>query len=234
MTCREGGLSQPPYDSNNVGIYVGDAQAQANRLRLVDELQLPNQPLWLKQVHGVECVRAQGLSNESEADAVWTDIPGQVLAIQTADCLPVLFADRQGKAVAAAHAGWRGLAGGVLENTLAAMPVEAADVVCWMGAAIGPCCFEVGAEVRSAFVVANPADVRAFTVSAKDKWLSDLYQLAELRLQRAGVTSIFGEGLCAACDSERFFSYRRDNGVTGRMAALIWIRERVSKSRNRA
>lgn len=225
MTCRQGGLSQPPYDSNNVGIYVGDAQAQKNRLRLVDELQLPQQPLWLKQVHGVECVHAQSLSNEAEADAVWTSTPGQVLAIQTADCLPVLFAERQGKTVAAAHAGWRGLAEGVLENTLAQMSVSPADVSCWLGAAIGPCCFEVGAEVRAAFIDQDPTDAIAFTEGAKGKWLADLYQLARQRLHRAGVTQIFGGGLCASCDSERFFSYRRDKGVSGRMAALIWIRD---------
>lgn len=225
MTCREGGLSQPPYDSNNVGIYVGDAQAQANRLRLVDELQLPKQPLWLKQVHGVECVHAQGLSNEAEADAVWTNTPGQVLVIQTADCLPVLFADRQGKTVAAAHAGWRGLAGGVLENTLAQMAVDPADVICWLGAAIGPCCFEVGAEVRAAFIDQNPTDAIAFKEGGKGKWFADLYQLAKQRLHRAGVTQVFGGDLCASCDNKRFFSYRRDKGVTGRMASLIWIRE---------
>lgn len=225
MTCREGGLSQPPYDSHNVGVYVGDTQAQANRLRLVDKLQLPGQPLWLKQVHGVECVHAQGLRDEAEADAVWTDTPGQVLAIQTADCLPVLFVERQAKTIAAAHAGWRGLAGGVLENTLAQMSVDPVDVSCWLGAAIGPCCFEVGEEVRAAFINQNPTDAIAFTEGAKDKWLADLYQLAKLRLRRAGVTQIFGGDLCAACDSKRFFSYRRDKGVTGRMASLIWINE---------
>ena len=225
MTSRKGGLSQPPYDSNNVGIYVGDPQAQANRLRLVEELHLPNHPLWLKQVHGLECVYAQGLSNETEADAVWTDIPGQVLAIQTADCLPVLFAERNGQAVAAAHAGWRGLAGGVLENTLAQMPVKPADVSCWLGAAIGPCCFEVGAEVRAAFIDQNPTDAIAFTEGTPGKWFADLYLLAKQRLHRAGVTQIYGDDQCASCDSERFFSYRRDKGVTGRMASLIWIRE---------
>lgn len=222
MTCRTGGASQPPYRSNNLGLYVGDAHTELNRRQLLHRYRLPSEPLWLKQVHAVGCSDARGLAAESEVDAVWTSQPGQVLAIQTADCLPVLFADRQGQVVAAAHAGWRGLLGGVLEHTLAAMPVQAAEVYCWLGAAIGPCCFEVGEEVRAAFVDAHSCDKRGFTAAAGGRWMADLYLLARRRLEGAGVVGVYGGGLCTACDSQRFFSYRRDQGVTGRMATLVW------------
>lgn len=224
MTTRVGGLSASPYDSNNLGIYVGDKRAADNRLQLKVKHQLPSEPLWLKQVHGVQCLHAKELSNESEADAVWTDAPEQVLAIQTADCLPVVFASEDGKVVAAAHAGWRGLAHGVLENTLSALPVAANKVHCCLGVAIGPCCFEVGAEVRAAFVDQNKQNAEAFTQCANGKWLADLYLLARYKLQRAGVAAVYGGGACSACDHQRFFSYRRDGGTTGRMATLVWRR----------
>lgn len=224
MTLRAGGLSPAPFDSNNLGLYVGDARAADNRRQLAAALALPAEPLWLRQVHGTACPPAQALAPEAEADATWSERPGQVLAVQTADCLPVLFAAAGGRAVAAAHAGWRGLLDGVLENTLAAMPVAAADVHCWLGAAIGPCCFEVGDEVRAAFAARGDDVAVAFVETGRGKWLADLYALARGRLHAAGVRSIHGGGLCTACDRERFFSYRRDGGQTGRMATLIWRR----------
>jgi len=222
MCTRNGGLGASPYASNNLGIYVGDDCAQINRRQLRSKHQLPSDPLWLKQVHGVQCVHAQALVDESLADAVWSDVPNQVLAIQTADCLPVLFADKNGAVVAAAHAGWRGLVGGVLENTLTAMPVPNADIHCWLGTAIGPCCFEVGDEVRDEFLAAEATDTCCFEAAAEGKWLADLYQLARRKLQRAGVAEVSGGESCTTCNSENFFSYRRDGGVTGRMATLIW------------
>ncbi len=226
MTCRQGGKSAGGYQSNNLGIYVGDEHAPDNRRALVETLKLPNEPLWLKQVHGTACHYAAGLKKEFQSDAVWTDVPGQVLAIQTADCLPVVFADKNASVVAAAHAGWRGLAGGVLENTLAAMPVKPEQIHVWLGAAIGPCCFEVGDEVRSAFVDEHPEDSTAFVPATGGKWMADLYQLARARLYRHGVTTVAGESACTSCELQRYYSYRRDAGLTGRMATLIWLSER--------
>ncbi|MGB0866137.1 MAG: peptidoglycan editing factor PgeF [Granulosicoccaceae bacterium] len=223
MTLRTGGQSAAPFQSNNLGVYVGDSQAACNRAQLKYALQLPSEPLWLKQVHGTNCLDAADLENEAQADAIWTDTPGRVLAIQTADCLPVLFADAEATVVAAAHAGWRGLLNGVLENTLEAMPVDSPKVHCWLGAAIGPCCFEVGDEVRQAFVDRDAQDEVAFQALPNKKWLADLYQLSKRRLKMAGVTQVHGGGLCTACDDQQFFSYRRDQGQTGRMASLIWL-----------
>ncbi len=222
MTSRLGGRSESPFDSNNLRIYVGDEAAEKNRRALRTSLNLPGEPLWLQQVHGTECVSAD-TAGETQADAAWTDQPGRVIAIQTADCLPVLFADRDGRAVAAAHAGWRGLCDGVLESTLASLPVPANDVHCWLGVSIGACCFEVGAEVRAAFVARHRDHADAFQPGDGDKWMADLYQLARLSLQRAGVAGVWGGVGCTACEVDRYFSYRRDKGATGRMASLIWL-----------
>lgn len=224
MTTRAGGASAAPFGSNNLGIYVGDVQASHNRDGLQALLALPGEPLWLRQVHGTDCLYGPETVQEAECDAVWTDKPHQVLAVQTADCLPVLFAGREGRAVAAAHAGWRGLRAGVLENTLASLPVPASEVMCWLGVSIGACCFEVGAEVRTAFVAEDPAAAAAFRAGQDGKWMADLYALARLRLQRAGVAGVWGGGACTSCDAEQFFSYRRDAGQTGRMATLVWIK----------
>lgn len=223
MTTREGGVSHPPWASFNLGDHVGDdpAHVAENRARL--RQQLPAEPGWLKQIHGATVVEAG--SALIEADAAFTRQAGSVCAVLTADCLPVLFCDRAGSVVAAAHAGWRGLAGGVLEATVAAMQAPPSEILVWMGAAIGPQAFEVGDEVRQTFVAAHPEAAVAFVphpAAEPGKWLADIYQLARIRLNRAGVHALYGGGRCTFNEADRFFSYRRD-GVTGRMASLIWL-----------
>lgn len=222
MTIRAGGVSQAPWAGLNLGDHVGDdpEHVTANRARL--RQQLPNEPAWLRQVHSARVVET-GREPNPEADAAFTRQPVQVCAVLTADCLPVLFCDRAGSVVAAAHAGWRGLAGGVLEATVAAMQVPPGEVLAWMGAAIGPQAFEVGDEVRQAFVAQHAAASGAFVQQpAPGKWLADIYQLARIRLEHAGVQAIYGGGRCTYQEAESFYSYRRD-GVTGRMASLIWL-----------
>ncbi len=222
MTLRTGGVSGGPYASLNLGDHVGDEpEAVAENRRLLREaLALPAEPLWLEQVHGTGVARFDG-PDRPQADAAVALAPGQVCAVMVADCLPVLLADRHGACVAAAHAGWRGLAAGVLEATVAAMPADPSQLVAWLGPAIGPDAFEVGPEVRAAFIAADAAAADAFRPGTGDRWLADVYQLARQRLARAGVTEVHGGGLCTVSDPARFFSYRRD-GVTGRMAALVW------------
>lgn len=223
FTTRLGGVSVAPYDSFNLGSHVGDdpRHVDENRRRLRE--LLPAEPLWLEQVHGTAVARGPAAGGVPCADAAVSRRPGEVCVVLTADCLPVLFCDAQGSTVAAAHAGWRGLAAGVLENTLAAMQVPPAQVLAWLGPAIGPQRFEVGEEVREVFVAGDPAASAAFAAgAASGKWLADLYALARLRLRRAGVASIHGGDACTAGESERFFSFRRD-GRTGRQASLVWI-----------
>ena len=222
-TTRGGGVSAPPYGSLNLGDHVGDAPAAVveNRRRLVAALPAP--PCWLRQVHGTEVVDAARAAVDCEADAAFTRTPAAVCLIMTADCLPVLFCDRAGTVVAAAHAGWRGLAAGVLEATLHSMAVAPGDVLAWLGPAIGPAAFEVGDEVRETFVAGDPAAVSAFRVHSAGKWRADLFLLARQRLLRAGVTAVYGGGVCTFSDPERFFSHRRDR-QTGRMATAIWLR----------
>ena len=223
MTTRAGGVSSAPWDSLNLGDHVGDdpTHVSANRAHL--RQQLPAEPGWLKQVHSARVVEL-GREANPEADASFTRQTAQVCAVLTADCLPVLFCDRAGSVVAAAHAGWRGLAVGVLESTVAAMQVPPGDVLAWLGAAIGPQAFEVGDEVRQAFVAQHPEAAAAFLPhgSAPGKWLADIYQLARIRLNHAGVQAVYGGGRCTFSEADSFYSYRRD-GVTGRMASLIWL-----------
>jgi len=224
MTTRSGGVSHAPWGNFNLGDHVGDdpLHVAANRARL--RQQLPAEPGWLKQIHSARVVELENDTNR-EADAVFTRQVGAVCAVLTADCLPVLFCDRAGSVVAAAHAGWRGLEGGVLEATVAAMQVPPGEILAWMGAAIGPQAFEVGDEVRQAFVTRHPHAAAAFvphSASTPGKWLADIYQLARIRLNDAGVQAIYGGGRCTYQETESFFSYRRD-GVTGRMASLIWL-----------
>ena len=222
MTTREGGVSHAPWASLNLGDHVGDdpRHVAANRARL--RQQLPADPAWLRQVHSARVVKI-GQDSNREADAACTRLAGQVCAVLTADCLPVLFCDRAGSIVAASHAGWRGLAGGVLEATVAAMQVQPGEILAWMGAAIGPQAFEVGDEVRQAFVGQHADTAAAFLPHPlPGKWLADIYQLARIRLNHAGVRAIYGGGRCTFEEAETFYSYRRD-GVTGRMATLIWI-----------
>lgn len=222
MTTRADGVSQAPWTSLNLGDHVGDdpLHVAANRARL--RRQLPAGPGWLRQVHSARVVEL-GREPNPEADASFTRESGQVCAVLTADCLPVLLCDRTGSIVAAAHAGWRGLAGGVLEATVAAMQVPPEGILAWMGAAIGPQAFEVGDEVRAAFVAQHPQAAAAFVSQPiPGKWLADIYQLARIRLAHAGVQAIHGGGRCTFSEADSFFSYRRD-GITGRMAALIWL-----------
>ena len=222
MTLRTGGASGGPYASLNVGDHVGDEPTAVaeNRWRLREALSLPAEPLWLEQVHGTNVARF-GPSAKPRADAAVALEPGQVCAVMVADCLPVLLADLTGTCVAAAHAGWRGLAAGVLEATVAALPADPSELVAWLGPAIGPEAFEVGPEVRQAFLAVDAAAEVAFRPGTGDRWLADVYALARQRLAGAGVTNVHGGGLCTVSDPARFFSYRRD-GVTGRMAAVIW------------
>ncbi len=225
MTTRSGGVSQGPYASFNPASHVEDDPAAVAENRRILRQWLPNEPLWLNQVHGcqVDCA-AEGLPT---ADAAVAFQPGEVRAVLTADCLPVLFCDTAGTTVAAAHAGWRGLAGGVLEATVAAMGVPPERILVWLGAAIGPRVFEVGDEVREAFVSRHPLAGVAFRPAlpgtldeAPKKWLADIYALARIRLAALGVHQVYGGGLCTFSDP-RFYSYRR-KPHTGRMACVIW------------
>ena len=224
-TTRHGGVSAAPFDSLNLGDHVGDNPYAVARNRMIvgDALQLPSEPLWLKQVHGVDVCGMDVGECYPTGDASSAFGKGQVCVIMTADCLPVLFCDKAGTRVAAAHAGWRGLEAGVLERTVESLQCPPADVLAWLGPAIGPTAFEVGAEVREAFMQHDLAAANAFQPSGNDgKWLADIYLLARQRLNAVGVHAIFGGDLCTYTDAERFFSYRRD-GQTGRMASLIWM-----------
>lgn len=224
-TMRIGGVSVGPYTSLNMGRSGGDASAAVseNRRRVHEALGLPAEPCWIRQVHGVRVVRMPQAAPEPDADASFSVEAGVVCAVQAADCLPVLLCDQAGTVVAAAHAGWRGLAGGVLEQTVAALSVPSQTLLAWLGPAIGPEAFEVGDEVRECFVAADAAAARAFRPAAlAGKHYADLFALARLRLARAGVHRVYGGGLSTHADPARFYSYRRD-GVTGRMAALIWL-----------
>lgn len=228
LTTRLGGVSRGAYSSMNLGQHVGDdpLAVAANRQQLTDMLAAcsAGSPVWLNQVHGTRVVNAAALvgNRAPEADASFARAAGVVCAVMTADCLPVLFCDASGTVVAAAHAGWRGLLAGVLEEAVAAMGVPGEDVIAYLGPAIGPQAFEVGDEVRSAFVEVDEHAAQAFKTSVAGKWLADIYWLARQRLQRKGVTSVYGGMQCTYDEADRFFSYRRD-GQTGRMASLIWL-----------
>ncbi len=224
VTTRQGGVSLPPFDTFNLGDHVGDdpAAVAQNRLRLSGEFDI--QPAWLKQVHGLAVADADP-SRVVEADASWTNRPGIACTVMTADCLPVLFCDQAGTQVAAAHAGWRGLAGGVLEATLDRLNVPPAQVLVWLGPAIGPQAFEVGLEVCDAFTAVHPEAARAFVDGERPgKLMADIYALARIRLAARGVTAVYGGGLCTVSD-ERFFSYRR-TPQGGRFASLVWLAPR--------
>jgi YfiH family protein len=219
------GVSVAPFDRCNLGENSGDDSdaVAANRAGLVAALGLPAAPRWLRQVHGTGVVRfAAADAGQPTADAAVTDTPGVVLAILTADCLPVLFAARDGSEVAAAHAGWRGLVGGVIETTVAAMHHAPADLVAWLGPAAGPDVYEIGDEVRDAFLADDPAAAGAFVATRPGHWRIDLFALARRRLARAGVAAVEGGGVCTISDPRRFYSFRRD-GRTGRQASLVWI-----------
>jgi len=220
ITTRSGGVSTGPYASMNPADHVGDDPQAVVANRALLRAALPSEPFWLKQVHGDGVAEAG--RGPVEADACIARAAGQVCVVLTADCLPVLFAAADGSVVGAAHAGWRGLCTGVLERTVAAMGVPAQQILAYLGPAIGPHAFEVGPEVREAFMAQDVSAAAAFAPHANGKYLADLYLLARQRLARVGVTQVYGGGECTYSDTERFFSYRRD-GATGRMAALVWI-----------
>lgn len=223
-TTRQGGVSAAPFDTLNLAAHVGDRPDAVgqNRALLRQRLRLPAEPVWLEQVHGRTVAACEGAARPPTADAGYARTAGVVCAVLTADCLPVLFCDREGTRVAAAHAGWRGLAGGVLESTVEALAVAPGQLLVWLGPAIGPQAFEVGAEVRRAFVEQHAEAGDAFVTQTNGRWLGDLYRLARIRLRALGVNAVYGGEFCTFSDPERFFSYRRDQ-VTGRMATLIWL-----------
>jgi YfiH family protein len=221
-TLRNGGVSGGPYASLNLAAHVGDDSGHVaqNRRRFIEAAGSPAQPLWLNQVHGATVLRDPRVSQEA-ADGVVCTEPGSVAAVLTADCLPVLFASTVEAEVAAAHAGWRGLAAGILEATVHAMKTDPARIRAWLGPAISQPAFEVGQEVRERFCDLDPACAGHFLSNDRRRWQADLYGLARHRLTAAGVTEIYGGGHCTFRDKERFFSYRRD-GECGRMCSFVF------------
>ena len=221
ITTRAGGTSQGPYASFNLGLRTDDdarvVATNRDRLRAI----VPQEPKWLRQVHGNYVVEADPLADSPEADAAVARRPGTVCAVLLADCVPVLLADQAGTTVAIAHAGWRGLSSGVIENTVGKMALPSEKLLAYLGPGIGPRAFEVGADVRDAFLARDPRSEPAFAPHTPGKWLADLYQLARQRLNGIGITNVYGGGHCTYSDPQRFFSYRRER-ITGRMAALIW------------
>lgn len=226
-TTRLGGVSEAPWHALNLGSHVGDSRDAVNRNRelLTEIAGLPSEPFWLNQIHSHHVVEAAVVDGIPEADASFTRETGKVCIVMTADCLPVLFSNLNGTQVAAAHAGWRGLCDGVLENTLDTFDCSPQEIVAWIGPAIGPRAFEVGAEVREIFVGAHQ-DADQYFIPHGEKYLANLPKLAALRLQSAGVVgeAIYQSQRCTFSEPEHFFSYRRE-GQTGRMASLIWIAE---------
>ncbi|MDO9047991.1 MAG: peptidoglycan editing factor PgeF [Methylobacter sp.] len=239
-TLRTGGVSCGAYASLNPAMHVGDDadKVKQNRQIIKELLGLPGEPVWLDQIHSNRAVQAhpplakggRGDLDLQQADAGYTAESGVVCAVMTADCLPLLVCATDGSQVAAIHAGWRGLLAGVIGNTLAALQIPLApllqrgargDFLVWLGPAIGPDCFEVGAEVRNAFLEKSAAFITAFKQQSNDKWLADIYQLARIDLAMLGIDKVYGGGFCTVTEHERFYSYRRDK-ETGRMATLIW------------
>ncbi|EKK4082990.1 polyphenol oxidase [Cronobacter dublinensis] len=223
-STRHGGVSLPPYDALNLGAHCGDnpEHVEENRRRFYQAANFPGAPVWLEQVHGKEVLHLTGGPYASKrADASYTRKRGTVCAVMTADCLPVLFCDTAGREVAAAHAGWRGLCEGVLEETVSCFEAAPATIQAWLGPAIGPQAFEVGPEVRDAFIAKDAAAAEAFRPHG-EKYLADIYLLARQRLASMGVTAVYGAERCTHSESHDFFSYRRD-GTTGRMASFIWL-----------
>jgi len=220
-TLRTGGVSCGAYASLNPAMHVGDDVdlVKKNRQLIKELLDLPGEPVWLEQIHSNRAVPAVKTESLQQADASYTAEAGVVCAVMTADCLPLLVCAADGSQVAAIHAGWRGLLAGVVANTLSAMQDN--ELLVWLGPAIGPDCFEVGVEVRDAFVQKSAAFMTAFKQQSNGKWLADIYQLARIDLATLGIDKIYGGGFCTVTEQERFYSYRRDK-QTGRMATLIW------------
>jgi YfiH family protein len=222
QTTRKGGISSKPYDSLNLGDHVGDAPLAVAHNRMLLNTLLPSEPVWLEQVHGTAIADADQASCLPQADACVARHRASVCVVMTADCLPVLLCDQRGSVVGAVHAGWKGLAAGVVETTVHAMNVAPDNLMVWMGPAISQKAFEVGDEVRALFVDANPQADAAFVPGQSGKWFADIYILARLRLKALGITQVYGGNYCTYRDSEHFFSYRRD-GVTGRMGTFVWL-----------
>lgn len=220
-TLRTGGVSITPYDSLNPATHVGDdlACVTENRHRIKTMLALPAEPVWLEQTHSNLVINAAQTTTLQQADASYSNEAGVVCAVMTADCLPLLICSTDGKQIAAIHAGWRGLLAGIITNTVNALATT--EVLVWLGPAIGAARFEVGAEVRAAFVSKSPAFDSAFTQTKPDKYLADIYQLARIELAGQGIHAVYGGDFCTVTEQERFYSYRRDT-QTGRLATLIW------------
>lgn len=221
QTTRHGGVSVAPYDCFNLGSHVQDNPMAVAKNRQLLSQYLPSEPVWLNQVHGIDVLDAAKSQCVQNADASFSKTKNVVCVTMTADCLPVLLCNKQGTAVASIHAGWRSLCDGVIEATIKTMGVESQDLMAWLGPAIGPDAFEVGGEVREAFITQDAQAEQAFC-AFDDKWLGNLYLIARQRLHRLGVSSIYGGGECTFSQSSQYFSYRRD-GHTGRMATLIWF-----------
>ena len=225
-TTRAGGVSSTPYFSFNLGDHVGDNKSavKTNRTLLVEKFGLPQTPIFLTQTHSTRVIQLPYSGQNLEADAVYTNVPHQVCAIMTADCLPVLFTTASGNEVAAAHAGWRGLCDGVLEETVKCFQTKPEDIIAWFGPAIGPTAFQVGIDVVKQFVAIDEKAKLAFQpdVIEEGKYLGNLYQIATQRLNNLGITQIYGGNHCTFNEKELFFSYRRDN-QTGRMASIVWF-----------
>lgn len=221
VTLRTGGWSQGAFSSLNPALHVNDKleNVLANRKTISDMLNLPGEPVWLEQVHGNRIVKAEQLTQPEQADASYSEQAGIVCAVMTADCLPILLSSTEGSKIGAIHAGWRGLLAGVIRHTVKAL--DATKLIAWLGPAIGPDCFEVGSEVRHAFLNKSADFAAGFKQKNQHKYLADIYQLATIELAMLGVTQVYGGGFCTVTDKQRFYSYRRD-GETGRMATLIW------------
>lgn len=222
QTTRSGGASKGAYAGLNLGAHVGDIATIVAENRRALLAHIPAEPAWLNQVHGVDVVNAANASPGISADAVYAHGRAQVCAVLTADCLPVLFCSDDGAVVAAAHAGWRGLANGVLEHTVAAMQTPGKRLLAWLGPAIGPSVFEVGEDVRERFMAGDAQAARAFSALGQGKYLADIYELARMRLAAVDVGRVYGGDMCTSADPVRFYSYRRDQ-ITGRQASLVWI-----------
>ncbi|MFZ2163633.1 MAG: peptidoglycan editing factor PgeF [Sideroxyarcus sp.] len=223
QTTRHGGISTAPYDTLNLGLHVGDDPVRVNRNRQMLEPLMPSEPVWLEQVHGTVVADADAAACRVQADACIARQRGSVCVIMTADCLPVLLCDEAGTVVGAAHAGWRGLCDGVIEATVKEMGVAPQQLMAWLGPTIGPHAFEVGEDVRAAFMAHDAQAAAAFIpLAAEGKYRADIVRLARQRLNALGITRISGGTFCTYHQKDKFFSYRRD-GVTGRMGTFIWL-----------
>lgn len=222
QTTRRGGVSHAPYDSLNLGSHVSDVPLHVARNRMLLNTLMPSEPIWLQQVHGTVVAHAEQAGCLPQADACIATRRAAVCVVMTADCLPVLLCDQRGTVVGAAHAGWKGLAAGVLETTVQAMGVSAKNLMAWLGPAISQEAFEVGAEVREIFLENDAQAAQAFAPGRSGKWQADIYMLARQRLRALGIQEIYGGDHCTYSQADKFFSYRRD-GTTGRMGTFIWL-----------